>query len=52
MNYELYYDVNGYLRFNKVKNMLNDSVIFNFENDDLINAKQLDIDFNNIKIIL
>lgn len=49
MNYELYYDVNGYLRFNKVKNMLNDSVIFNFENDDLINAKQLDIDFNNIK---
>ena len=52
MNWELYYDVDGYLRFNKIKNKLNDMVIYDFLNDDLITAKTIEIDFENIKIIL
>ena len=51
MNWELYYDVDGYLRFNKIKNKLNDMVIYVL-NDDLIIAKTIEIDFENIKIIL
>lgn len=49
MNYELYYDLDGFLRFNKIKNKLNDPIIFSFTDDNLINATQIDIDFNNIK---
>lgn len=49
MNWELYYDVDGYLRFNKIKNKLNDMVIYDFLNDDLITAKTIEIDFENIK---
>lgn len=49
MDYELYYDVDGYLRFNKIKNKLNDMVIFDFQDDSLVTAKTIDINFENIK---
>lgn len=49
MDWELYYDVNGYLRFNKIRNKLNDTVIHSFTDDELITAKTIEIDFENIK---
>lgn len=49
MNWELYYDIDGYLRFNKIKNKLNDMVIYDFLDDSLLTAKQIEINFQNIK---
>lgn len=49
MDYQAYYDNNGYFRFDKIKNKINDSIIWNFNDHDFRINSSNEINFNNIK---
>ena len=51
MNYELFFDDNGYLVFRKIKNRINDSIQYDFSiiNKDLIISYSINYDFQNVK---